>query len=294
MSRRTLSICLAAVLCLGAGGRMTAQPPEQSPAAEARAVLKKGASEPDPDTRREVAVALSMIATRDPSAGLLQTLIKDKDALVREAALVSVGELRDRAAIPSVQEALQDDVPEVAFAAARTLFKMKQPEGKQFLIEVVEKETKAKSGFVQAKLRDVVRRMKRPKSAFLFVAQQGIGFVPVPGLGEGFSAMNALLGDAETSARSTALLLLAADRSPEVRRVIEEAFNDTDWSMRAAATEIAALRNERAWRQRLIPLIEDTNSRVRYRAAASFLRLSGPANGSPPRTAPTPSAPLVK
>lgn len=294
MSRRTPSICLVAVLCLGAEGRMAAQPSEQSPVAEARAVLKKGASEPDPNTRREVAVALSLVATRDPSAGLLQTLMKDKDSLVREAALVSVGELRDPAAIKSVQEALQDDVPEVAFAAARTLFKMKQPEGKQFLIEVVEKETKAKSGFVHAKLRDVVRRMKRPKSAFLFVAQQGIGFVPVPGLGEGFSAINALIGDAETSARATALLLLAADRSPEVRRVVEEAFNDPDWSMRAAATQIAALRNERTWRQRLIPLIEDTNSRVRYRAAASLLRVSGPANASPRRTAETPSAQLAK
>jgi HEAT repeat protein len=46
--------------------------------------------------------------------------------------------------------------------------------------------------------------------------------------------------------------------------------------MRAAATQIAASRNERAWRFRLVPLFEDTNRRVRYRAAAAFLRLSTP------------------
>lgn len=271
------------MLCLGARRVIDAADPAQTPAPRARALLKKGALEPDPNTRREVAVALSLIATRDPAAGLLETLVQDKDFLVREAALVSVGELRDQAAIKSVQEALQDDVPEVAFAAARTLFKLKDPEGKQFLIEIIEKDTTAKSDFVHAKLRDVMRRMKRPKSAILFLTQQGIGYVPVPGLGEGFSALNSLLGDAETSARATTLLLLASDHSPEVRSLIEDAFNDSDWSMRAAATQIAAMRGERSWRQRLIPLFEDTNSRVRYKAAASFLRLSSSTNAPPIR-----------
>jgi HEAT repeat protein len=70
--------------------------------------------------------------------------------------------------------------------------------------------------------------------------------------------------------------VLSADRSPGVRSEIEQAFNDSDWSMRAAATQIAASRHERAWRFRLVPLFEDTNRRVRYRAAAAFLRLSGP------------------
>ena len=282
------------MLCVGAGRLIDAQESGKSPRARARAVLNKGAFEPNPNTRREVAVALSLIATRDPSAGLLEMLIKDKDSLVREAALVSAGELRDQAAIKSVQEALQDEVPEVAFAAARTLFKLKQPEGKRFLIEIIDKDTKAKSGFAQAKLRDVIRRMKRPKSAILFVTQQGIGFVPVPGLGEGFSAMNSLIGDAETSARATALLLLASDKSLQVRRVIENAFNDTDWSMRAAATQIAAMRNEPSWRQRLIPLFEDTNVRVRYKAAAAFLRLSDSLSASQGRITEALSDSLVK
>ncbi|PWU00970.1 MAG: hypothetical protein C5B51_24070 [Terriglobia bacterium] len=247
-----------------------------SAAPQARAVLEKGSADPDPDTRREVAVALSLISNRDPSAALLSKLVKDKDALVREAALASIGELRDPKLAASAKDALQDEVPEVVFAAARTLFKLKQPQGKEVLIEVVEKQAKAKSGFIQTKLRDVVRRMKRPRSAMLFVAQQGIGFVPVPGLGEGFSAMNSLVGDTDFSGRATALLVLAPDRSPEVRELIEAAFNDSDWSMRAAATQIASSRNERSWGPKLVPLLDDTNRRVRYRAAASLLRLTAP------------------
>jgi HEAT repeat protein len=253
------------------------QTPDSTPARHARTVLEQGAADPEPDVRREVAVALGLLARRDSSINLLEKLAADKDYLVRESALVSIGELRDPRLAKPARDALEDDVPEVAFAAARALFKLNQPEGKQLLIEIVEKEARAKSGFVRAKLRDVVRRMKRPKSAMLFVAQQGVGFIPVPGLGEGFSALNSLVNDPDFSARATALLVLSSDKSPDVRSEIEQAFNDSDWSMRAAATQIAAQRNERTLRFRLVPLLEDTNRRVRYRAAASFLRLSGPA-----------------
>ncbi|MGH9719198.1 MAG: HEAT repeat domain-containing protein [Bryobacteraceae bacterium] len=250
---------------------------DSMPVRGARTVLEQGAADPDPDVRREVAVALSLPSRRDASTNLLEKLAADKDHLVREAALVSIGELRDPRLAKPAHAALEDDVPEVAFVAARTLFKLNQPQGKQLLLEIVQREARAKTGLVRAKLRDAARRMKRPKSAMLFVVQQGVGFIPVPGLGEGFSAMNSLVGDPDFSARATALLVLSSDRSAEVRSEIEQAFNDSDWSMRAAATQIAASRNERAWRFRLVPLLEDSNRRVRYRAAASFLRLSGPA-----------------
>jgi HEAT repeat protein len=253
------------------------QTKDSTPLRRARTILEQGAADSDPDVRREVAVALGLPSRRDPSTSLLEKLAADKDHLVREAALVSIGELRDPRLVKPAHDALEDEVPEVAFAAARTLFKLNQPAGKQLLIDIVQKEASAKTGFMRAKLRDAARRMKRPKSAMLFVVQQGVGFIPVPGLGEGFSAMGSLVGDPDFSARATALLVLSSDRSPEVRSEIEQAFNDSEWSMRAAATQIAASRNERSWRSRLVPLFEDTNRRVRYRAAASFLRLSGPA-----------------
>jgi HEAT repeat protein len=265
------------------------QTPESTPVRHARKVLDEGASDSDPDTRREAAVALGLAARRDPSTNLLRKLAADKDYLVREAALVTIGELHDAQLAKSAHDALDDDVPEVAFAAARTLYKLNQPEGKRLLIEIVQKEAPAKSSFLRAKLRDVTRRMKRPKSALLFVAREGVGFIPVPGLGEGFAAMNALVNDPDFSARSTALMVLSSDRSPDVRKEIEEAFNDGDWSMRASAIQIAASHNIRTWRFRVVPLLEDTNRRVRYRAAAAFLRLSA-ASSAPaqPAKAPTP------
>lgn len=253
-----------------------AEPQDGTPVRSARTVLEEGAADGDPDVRREVAVALGLSSRRDPSINLLQKLAADKDNLVREAALVSMGELRDARLAKAALDALEDEVPEVAYAAARTLFKLNQPEGKQLLLEIVQGEASAKSGLVRGKLRNVVRQIKRPKSATMLVMKQGIGFVPVPGVGEGFSALTSLLGEPNFSARATTLLILSSDHSAEVHSAIEQAFNDSDWSVRAAAAQIAASRNERAWRFRLVPLFGDTNRRVRYRAAAAFLRLSVP------------------
>ena len=258
----------------------TPQPTESTPVKTARTVLEQGAADADPDVRREAALALGLTSRRDSSTALLAKLAADKDHLVRESALVSIGELKDPKLAKPAVDALEDDVPEVAFAAARTLFKLNQPEGKQLLLAVVAKETPAKSNFVRSKIRDVMRKMKRPKSAALFMVQEGIGFVPAPGVGEGFSALTSLVADPEFSARATTLLVLSSDKSPEVRSAIEQAFNDADWSMRAAAAQIAASRNERTWRFRLVPLFEDSSKRVRYRAAAAFLRLNAP-GGAP-------------
>jgi HEAT repeat protein len=257
-------------------------------ATRARDALRHGAADTDPEVRREVAVSLSLIAVKDSASPLLPQLAADKDYLVREAALVSIGELRDPALAKPARDALNDEVPEVVFAAARTLFRLRQPEGREVLVNIVQKEEKAKSGFIRSKLRDVSRRFKTPKSAFLFAMQQGVGFVPLPGMGEGYSAMASMLTDAEFSPRATALVMLAADRSAEVRTLIEDAFADSEWSMRAAAVQIAALRQQRDWRERMEPLLEDTHRKVRYRAAACYLRLG---HRVPARNSPQPAGP---
>ena len=253
-----------------------AEPQVATTVRSARTVLEAGAADGDPDVRREVAVALGLSSRRDPSINLLEKLAADKDNLVREAALVSIGDVRDARLAKAALAALEDDVPEVAYAAARTLFKLNQPEGQQLLLEIVQGDAPAKSGLVRGKLRNFARQVKRPKSITMLAMKQGIGFVPVPGVGEGFSALTSLVGSPNFSARATTLLILSSDHSAEVHSAIEEAFSDSDWSVRAAAAQIAASHNERAWRFHLVPLFGDTNSRVRYRAAAAFLRLSVP------------------
>lgn len=252
-----------------------AQPPSpQSATYQARAVLAAGAADSDPEVRREVAVAFSLNRSTDASFSTPQSLLADKDYLCREAAIHTVGQLGDRKLAGLVRPALEDEVPEVMFAAARALHQLGDPDGKKALIEIIDREQKAQSNFLRGKLRDVARRLKTPKSALLFATEQGIGFAPVPGLGEGYSALTAMLTDVDFSPRAAALMALASVRSADSRKMVDQAFSDEDWSMRAAAIQLMISWNDRAWRTRLVPLLADSNKKVRFRAAAVYLRLT--------------------
>jgi HEAT repeat protein len=237
-------------------------------------VLKAGAADRDPDTRRQVALALSLGRSSADVTPMVGALVKDSDSLVRQAALDTVGELGDQKLAPAAEMALNDDVAEVVFAAARALYRLHNSAGKSTLIAVVEKEQKAGSNPLRIKLRNLIRRMKTPRSAVFLAVEQGAGFIPVPGMGEGISAMSALLNDENFSPRATALLLLASDRSAEVRALIEQAFTDEDWSMRAAAVQLTARPQNALWLPRLLPALDDTNKKVRFRAAAVYLRVN--------------------
>ncbi len=264
-------LSMVTMLCqVPAGGSK----PAVAEKAHALEVLKNGAIDRDPDTRRQVAVALSLGRASDPVNTLVTSLIKDADSYVRQAALDTAGELGDKKLTPAAEAALNDDVAEVVFAAARALYRLHDAAGKSTLIAVVEKEQKAESNPLRVKLRSLIRRMKTPRSAFFLAVEQGAGFIPVPGVGAGISAMSALLNDENFSSRATALLLLAPDKSADVRALIEEAFSDDDWSMRAAAVQLVARPQNARWRPQLIPALDDTNKKVRYRAAAIYLRVS--------------------
>jgi HEAT repeat protein len=93
-------------------------------------------------------------------------------------------------------------------------------------------------------------------------------------MGEGISAMSALLNDENFSPRATALLLLAADKSADVSALIGQAFLDEDWSMRAAAVQLVVRPQNARWRPRLTPAVDDSNKKVRFRAAAVYLRVN--------------------
>ena len=68
-------------------------------------------------------------------------------------------------------------------------------------------------------------------------------------------------------------LLLGKEKDPETLSALREALSDKDWSVRAAAVHLLALRNDPAVERALTPLLEDKNQAVRLRAAAATLRL---------------------
>ncbi len=251
-----------------------------APIDDARKVLTDASRAKEGDQRRETAVALSLVASKDPVANLLEELVKDKDYQVRVAALNSMGELNDKTRIPLLKTALNDDVPEVAFAAAKALYGLKDPAGLDALEAVYGKDMKAKSGFFKKEMLDSFRQLKTPRSAFFFMMQHGVGFVPLPGVGAGYNAMIGMLTDADFSSRAVSLLVVCSDRGKACDEMLGSAFSDEDWSVRAAAVHLAATRNMPALRPKVEALLSDKKEKVRLRASAACVRMSATTSSS--------------
>src|SRR5580700_5715220 len=242
--------------------------------AECNEMLEQALKDKNPDTRMQAVVALSLAATRAPVFSRLAGMLHDSDVPVRVAAVTGLTELKTDGALAALRKALEDPVPEVSFAAAKALYGLHDPAGKQALLAVLAGESKTSSNFLTKQKRDALRMMHTPRVLFLFAARTGVGFAPVPGLGQGITSMQALLTDPSVSGRASAALLLGKDPSPATLDALKEALIDKDWSVRAAAVHALALRNDPAIKPDLEPLLFDAKEAVRLRAAAAFLRLS--------------------
>ena len=223
-------------------------------------------------------------------ARLESALFDDKDVPVRLAAVSSLAEIKSTRSRRALKKALEDDVPEVSFAAAKALLMLNDPSGKAALLSVLSGDTKSSSNFFTKQKRDAMRMMQTPKGMFIFALRTGIAFVPVPGMGQGFASMQGILSDPGASGRATAALLLGREKDANTVKTLKNALKDEDWSVRAAAVHSLALRGAPKLRKDLEPLLDDDKEAVRLRAAASMLRLSGlrarPNPAASPRSAP--------
>jgi len=275
-----------ALLCLmfsiAAGGQTkpaAAKPEAAGPAADplemrAGTLLAEAVEDKNPDVRKQAAQSLGLVTTREPYISILKGMLDDKDVEVRIATVTSLGDLRDKGTLPALEKALDDEAPEVSFAAAKALWTLEDPEGKKALLAVLGGESKTSSGFLTKQKRDTLRMFHTPKTLFMFALKQGIGAAPVPGLGEGVSSIQGILSDSGVSGRATAALLLGRDKDPDVLPALRDALSDKDASVRAAAAHSIAVRNDPALSHDLVPLMDDKRESVRLRAAAGYLRLA--------------------
>jgi HEAT repeat protein len=251
--------------------------------AKADALLEEALASKNPDTRKQAVVALSLAASQKPWLSRLLSTLHDKDAAVRLATVSSLSEVKTSSVTAALRHMLDDEVPEVSFAAAKALWALRDPAGKRALMAVLEGESKATSGFLSKQKRDALRMMHTPRTALLFAARQGAGFAPIPGLGGGIASLQAILIDPEVSGRAAAALLLAQQNDAVTLKALKEALTEKDASLRAAAVHSLALTNNRAFRKDIAPLLGDEKEPVRLRAAAAYIRLSPAPSPRPPQ-----------
>ena len=239
----------------------------------ARGLLEESLKDKNPDTRKHAVQSLGLVSPREPYLSELEAMLDDKDVEVRLATITSLMDLRNERTISALRKALDSDVPEVSFAAAKALWTLNDPVGHEALLAVLSGETKTASGFITRQKRDALRMLHTPKVLFLFAVKQGANFAPVPGLGAGISSLQGILSDQSVSGRAATALLLSTDEDPQVLLALQNALTDNDWSVRAAAVHAIAVRNDPALEKDLLPLFDDKKEAVRVRAAAGYLRL---------------------
>jgi len=266
-----LSLCIV----FGQTPQPTALPLTVIPTDQQRArdFLEDSLKDKNPDNRKHAVQALGLVSPREPFLSQLEAMLDDKDVEVRLATITSLMDLKNERTISALRKALDSDVPEVSFAAAKALWTLNDPVGQEALLAVLSGEAKTSSKFITRQKRDALRMLHTPKMLFLFALQQGANFAPVPGLGAGVSSLQGILSDQGVSGRAATALLLSTDKDPEVLLALEDALSDKDWSVRAAAVHAIALRNNPALEKDLLPLFEDKKEAVRVRAAAGYLRL---------------------
>ncbi len=272
MTRTFLSL-LVFTLGVGAQTPPEATPAEPTPAEQCRQLLDAGLHDKNPDTRLQAVIAMSLSASKEPWTGMLAAMLDDKDVQVRVAVVASLVDLNGPGTIAALHKALNDDVPEVSFAAARALYGLGDPQGKEVLLQVLAGEVRTKSGFITTQKRDAIRLLHTPHALFLVSLRAGAGFVPVPGFGMGVSSMENLLFDPTLSGRASAALLLGKEKDAATLQALKDALTDSNWSVRASAVHSIALRNDPAQKDALFPLLLDKSQGVRLRAAVAWLRL---------------------
>lgn len=215
---------------------------------------------------------MGIMRPQQKAVAMVVSALEDKDYSVRQAACVSLEQMKARQAIPSLKTALDDKAPEVAFAAAKALYTMGDPMGREVLVAVLLGDQADSSGFFKGSMHDMKEKMHDPKGLMLIGVKEGAGAFLGPA-SAGIPVAEGLMKDANASGKTAAVALLAKDTNPETAKAIREALGDKNWTVRAAAIRTLALNDRRDALKDIIPLMDDKKDEVTFSAAAAVIRL---------------------
>src|SRR5580658_8181545 len=103
----------------------------------ARVLLDDALKDKNPDTRKHAVEALGLVSPSEPYLSQLEAMLEDKDVEVRLATIASLVDLKNQRTVPTLLKALGSDVPEVSFAAAKALWALDDPSGREVLVSVL-------------------------------------------------------------------------------------------------------------------------------------------------------------
>ena len=190
------------------------------------------------------------------------------------AAILAAGQSKNRNLTLRLRALLDDKEPEVAFAAATTLWKMGDHSGEDILVAVTDGERKAASGLVSGGLHTANKDLHSPSTLARIGALQGASMLLGP-FGIGITAYEYIHKNGGDSARTVAIELLAQEKTKPIHDELIAALGDKDLGVRAAAARALGDYRDKATAAAIANLFYDPKPPVRLTAAAAYLRASG-------------------
>jgi HEAT repeat protein len=222
--------------------------------------------------------ALAALATiRDSNAEAVkraEAALADKDAQIRQAAALALGQMKAKEAVPLLIHAL-DDTGEVAFAAAKALTDIGDPSGREMLLAVLAGERKDTPSLKTNAVRDAKHRLRHPQGLVLMGAEDAAGAMFGPASWGIEAAKDAVdMKGKGTPGRAAAAAYLAKDTDPYAVTLLEWALGDDNQFVRAEAAKGLGVRGTAESIPKLQSLLTDAHTRVRVMAAASIINLA--------------------
>jgi HEAT repeat protein len=264
---------------------------KETTAARAWRILKTGVNSTKFAERMVALKAMADLGPNVPGVRLAAEVLKDdKDPDIRAQAATTLGEINSRAAILPLRAALDDPAPQVAFAAAKSLWQLGDSKGQRVLLDVLQGQQGTKDSFVAGKIRGMHHTLEDKKALVGMGTAKGAGaLLPFPlSLGVGL-AKGEISGGANL-ARADSATLLSHRADPEIMRALKMALEDRDWAVRAAAARAIGRMGRPATAKWLESLLDDEKLGVRYEAAVSIVRLASLRPGSTSATNGGPSS----
>lgn len=252
-------------------------------------VLKQGLAEKNPEKRRQAVTAIGSIGQSPEAVKQVEGALKDQDPFVRQTAAAMLGQMKSKASIPALKTALDDNSPEVAFAAAKALWELGDKSGRDLIEDVLTGQQKASEGGMSGAMRDAKRKMHDPKALALMGFKEASGALLGP-FNIGIIAAEQALKDGGGGPRALSATMLSQDCDAQTIRLLEySTISDKNWAVRAASAKALGVCGNGGSIPKLEQNLADGHEAVKYMSAASIVRLSRKTNASVPSASNTAS-----
>jgi len=228
------------------------------------------------DLRIQALAALGTMGTNTRSTKIIVDALSDPDLDVRTAAVLAAGQTEDRSLTTNLRNMLDDPQPQVAFAAATTLWKMHDPSGETLLIAVVNGERNTNDGPVKGAIHTAQKDLHRPGTLFRLGTLQGASLLLGP-FGFGVGAFEYMRKNgAGDLPRVSAIEQLSESNTGPIRTTLIQAIGDKNPAVRAAAAKAVGRFHDAEAQDALYAAFDDNKAPVRLTAAAAYLNSIAP------------------